>query len=63
MKNQLRKTILILDQSKITIAKTRIGDVDEGIKILNDLYNNRKDADVALAISDYHILSITIKNQ
>ena len=38
----------------LAIAKTRIGDVDEGIKILNDLYNNRKDADVALAISDYH---------
>ena len=38
----------------LAIAKTRIGDVDEGIKILNDLYNNRKDADVALAISDYY---------
>ena len=38
----------------LAIAKTRIGEAEEGIKILNDLYDNRKDADVALAISDYY---------
>ena len=37
------------------IAKTRIGEGDEAIKILNELYSNRKDAEVALAISDYYI--------
>ena len=37
------------------IAKTRIGEVDEAIKILNELYSSRKDAEVALAISDYYI--------
>ena len=38
----------------LAIAKTRIGDVEEGIKILNDLYVTRKNAEVALAISDYY---------
>ena len=37
------------------IAKTRIGEGDEAIKILNELYSTRKDAKVALAISDYYI--------
>ena len=36
------------------IAKTRIGEGDEAIKILNELYSSRKDAEVALAISDYY---------
>ena len=38
----------------LAIAKTRIGEGEEGIKILNELYYNRKDAEVALAISDYY---------
>ncbi len=38
----------------LAIGKTRIGDVEEGIKILNDLYVTRKNAEVALAISDYY---------
>ena len=37
------------------ISKTRIGEVDEAIKILNELYSSRKGAEVALAISDYYI--------
>ena len=42
---------------KITfaIAKTRAGEGEEAIKILNELYNYRKDAEVVLAISDYYI--------
>ena len=39
----------------LAIAKTRIGEVDEAIKILNELYSSRKGAEVALAISDYYI--------
>ena len=46
--NKVRPKIIL------AIAKTRIGEGDEGIKILNDLYNNRKNAEVALAISDYY---------
>ena len=46
--NKVRPKIIL------AIAKTRIGEVEEGIKILNDLYDNRKDAEVALAISDYY---------
>tara|TARA_B100000287_G_scaffold433235_1_gene494474 strand:+ start:2395 stop:3900 length:1506 start_codon:yes stop_codon:yes gene_type:complete len=38
----------------LAIAKTRIGNAEEGIKILNDLYVTRKNAEVALAISDYY---------
>ncbi len=38
----------------LAIAKTRIGNSDEAIKILNDLYVVRKDAEVTLAISDYY---------
>ena len=38
----------------LAIAKTRIGEGEEGIKILNDLYDNRKDPEVALALSDYY---------
>ena len=45
--NKIRSKIIL------AIAKTRIGDGEEGIKILNELYINRKDAEVALAISDY----------
>tara|TARA_B110000858_G_scaffold80207_1_gene92955 strand:+ start:371 stop:1069 length:699 start_codon:yes stop_codon:yes gene_type:complete len=45
--NKIRPKIIL------AIAKTRIGDGEEGIKILNELYINRKDAEVALAISDY----------
>ena len=46
--NKIRPKIIL------AIAKTRIGDGEEGIKILNELYDNRKDAEVALAISDYY---------
>ena len=46
--NKIRPKIIL------AIAKTRIGDGEEGIKILNELYENRKDAEVALAISDYY---------
>ena len=45
--NKIRPKIIL------AIAKTRIGEGEEGIKILNELYENRKDAEVALAISDY----------
>jgi len=46
--NKIRPKIIL------AIAKTRIGESDESIKILNELYENRKDAEVALAISDYY---------
>ena len=46
--NKIRPKIIL------AIAKTRIGDGEEGIKILNELYSYRKDAEVALAISDYY---------
>jgi len=45
--NKIRPKIIL------AIAKTRIGEGEEGIQILNELYENRKDAEVALAISDY----------
>ena len=47
--NKIRPKIIL------AIAKTRIGDGEESIKILNELYDNKKDAEVALAISDYYI--------
>ena len=37
------------------IAKTRLGENEEAIKLLNDLYKNTLSADVVLAISDYYI--------
>jgi len=46
--NNIRPKIIL------AIAKTRIGEGEEGIKILNELYDNRKDDEVALAISDYY---------
>ena len=46
--NKIRSKIIL------AIAKTRIGEGEEGIKILNELYDNRKDAEVALAIADYY---------
>ena len=46
--NKIRPKIIL------AIAKTRIGEADEAIKILNDLYSNQKIAEVALAISDYY---------
>jgi serine protease Do len=46
--NKIRPKIIL------AIAKTRIGEGEESIKILNELYENRKDAEVALAISDYY---------
>ena len=46
--NKIRPKIIL------AIAKTRIGESEESIKILNELYDNRKDAEVALAISDYY---------
>ena len=47
--NNIRPKIIL------AIAKTRIGEGKESIKILNELYDNRKDDEVALAISDYYI--------
>ena len=46
--NKVRPKIIL------AIAKTRFGDSEESIKILNELYDNRKDAEIALAISDYY---------
>ena len=46
--NKIRPKIIL------AIAKTRIGDGEEGIKILNDLYAGNKTAEIALAISDYY---------
>ena len=46
--NKIRPKIIL------AIAKTRIGEEEEAIKILNTLYDNRKDAEVALALSDYY---------
>ena len=45
--NKIRPKIIL------AIAKTRLGEVDEGFELLNELYLNRKDAEVALAISNY----------
>jgi S1-C subfamily serine protease len=47
--NKIRPKIIL------AIAKTRLGDNEEAFTILNDLYYNKKDAEVALAISDYYI--------
>ena len=38
----------------LAIAKTRIGEGEEAIKILNDLYQSKKTAEIAVAISDYY---------
>jgi serine protease Do len=46
--NKIRPKIIL------AIAKTRIGEGDEAIQILNDLYVNQKSAEIALAISDYY---------
>jgi tetratricopeptide (TPR) repeat protein len=49
-----------VDQNKVrpkiilAIAKTRIGEGEEGIKILNELYASKRNAEVALAISGYY---------
>ncbi len=45
--NKVRAKIIL------AIAKTRLGESEEGYNILNELYLNRKDAEVALAISSY----------
>ncbi len=45
--NKVRSKIIL------AIAKTRLGESEEGFNILNELYINRKDAEVALAISGY----------
>ena len=37
----------------LAIAKTRLGEGEEAIKILNDLYSSKKTAEIALALSDY----------
>ena len=44
----------IRPQIILAIAKTRIGEGEESIKILNELYFKRKNAEVALAISGYY---------
>ena len=46
--NKIRPKIIL------AIAKTRIGEGEESIKILNELYENSKVAEVALAIADYY---------
>jgi len=46
---------LIRPKILLAIAKTRIGESEEGIKILNRLYSNKNNAEVALAISDYYV--------
>jgi S1-C subfamily serine protease len=46
--NKVRSKIIL------AIAKTRLGDGEEAIEILNELYFNRKNAEVALAISDFY---------
>ena len=38
----------------LAIAKTRLGEGKEAIKILNDLYLSKKTAEIAIAISDYY---------
>ena len=45
--NKIRPKIIL------AIALTRLGESEKGFDILNDLYLNRKDAEVALAISGY----------
>ena len=45
--NKIRPKIIL------AIAKTRLGESEEGFNILNELYLNRKDSEVALAISSY----------
>ncbi len=45
--NKIRPKIIL------AIAKTRLGESEEGFNILNTLYENRKDAEVALAISNF----------
>ena len=45
--NKIRPKIIL------AIAKTRLGESEEGFNILNNLYENRKDAEVALAISNF----------
>ncbi len=39
----------------LAIAKTRLGETEDAIKLLNDLYKNKLSAEIALAISDYYI--------
>ena len=45
--NKIRPKIIL------ATAQTRLGNGEEGIKILNNLYFNRKNAEVALALADY----------
>ena len=45
--NKIRPKIIL------AIALTRLGEGEKGFDILNELYLNRKDAEVALAISNY----------
>ena len=37
----------------LAIAKTRLGEGEEAIKVLNNLYDSKKTAEIALAIADY----------
>lgn len=46
--NKIRPKIIL------AIAKTRIGESEEAIEILNNLYVSQKNAEIALAISDYY---------
>ncbi len=39
----------------LAIAKTRLGEGEEAIKLLNDLYKNNLSAEIALAISGYYV--------
>ena len=55
------KNSIKLNQNKIrpkiilAIAKTRLGENEEALEILNELYYKRKNAEVALALADYLI--------
>ena len=47
---------LIRPKIILAIAKTRLGDSEAAYKILNDLYYNKKNAEVSLALADYFII-------
>ena len=47
---------LIRPKIILAIAKTRLGDSESAYKILNDLYYNKKNAEVSLALANYFII-------
>ena len=40
----------------LAIAKTRVGDADEALKILNEIHKKNISAEIALTISDYYVV-------